>query len=307
MGVYLSQPNTQKDSSDGHHKTIKFAYSSMQGWRTNMEDAHIAEVKVDDNVSLFGVFDGHGGKEVARYVADHLIEELKRNPAYQSRDYKKALEETFLRMDDLLNTDDGKRELSKIKNGGDGSDYKPQWQQESFAGCTANVALLVDCKTLYVANAGDSRTVLSRDGKALELSLDHKPENPIEKERVQKAGGFISEGRINGNLNLSRAIGDLEYKKNADLKPHEQLISAYPDVTITELTPEDEFILMGCDGIWETKSNQELVELCRSKIQKKETLRQTLEDLLDTILAPDTSNGFGCDNMTTIIVTFRDF
>jgi len=74
---------------------------------------------------------------------------------------------------------------------------------------------------LYVANAGDSRTVLSRGGTAKELSLDHKPENPIEKERVTKAGGFISEGRINGNLNLSRAIGDLEYKKNPDLKPQE--------------------------------------------------------------------------------------
>lgn len=63
--------------------------------------------------------------------------------------------------------------------------------------------------------------MLSRDGKAVELSFDHKPENPIEKERVTKAGGFISEGRINGNLNLSRAIGDLEYKKNTELKPHE--------------------------------------------------------------------------------------
>ena len=72
---------------------------------------------------------------------------------------------------------------------------------------------------------------------------------------MRKAGGFISEGRINGNLNLSRAIGDLEYKKNSDLKPEEQLISAYPDVTERDLESDDEFILMGCDGIWETLSN----------------------------------------------------
>lgn len=64
---------------------------------------------------------------------------------------------------------------------------------------------------------------------------------------------------------------------------------------------------MGCDGIWETKSNQELVDFCKKKISAKESLKTTLEDLLDTILAPDTSNGFGCDNMTSIIVTFRDF
>jgi len=272
-----------------------------------MEDAHLAECKVTENISLFGVFDGHGGKEVAKYVAEHFIEELKKNENFKKGQYQLALEESFLRMDDMLNTEEGKKELNRIKNGGDTSDYKAQWQQESFAGCTANVALLVDGKTLYVANAGDSRTVLSRDGKALELSTDHKPENPIERERVQKAGGFISEGRINGNLNLSRAIGDLEYKKNTELKPHEQLISAFPEVTKTTLTPEDEFILMGCDGIWETKSNQELVEFCRTKLRNKESLKSTLEDLLDMILAPDTSNGFGCDNMTSIIVTFRDF
>ena len=59
-----------------------------------------------------------------------------------------------------------------------------------------------------MANAGDSRCVLSRGGKAIDLSVDHKPEDAVEKERIDKAGGFVtSDGRVNGNLNLSRAIG----------------------------------------------------------------------------------------------------
>ena len=83
----------------------------------------------------------------------------------------------------------------------------------SLAGCTANVALL-NSNELYVANAGDSRAVLCNKGKAIELSEDHKPDNEKEKDRIIKAGGFISDGRVNANLNLSRAIGDFEYKKD---------------------------------------------------------------------------------------------
>ena len=88
----------------------------------------------------------------------------------------------------------------------------------SYAGCTANVALIYNNKDLYVANAGDSRSILFSNGKAIEMSIDHKPDLETEKARIIKAGGFISDGRINGNLNLSRALGDLEYKKNEDLK-----------------------------------------------------------------------------------------
>jgi hypothetical protein len=69
---------------------------------------------------------------------------MKNSESFKQGNYKLALEENFLRMDDLLNTDEGKKELSRIKKSGDSSEYQNQWQQESFAGCTANVALLVN-------------------------------------------------------------------------------------------------------------------------------------------------------------------
>ena len=89
------------------------------------------------------------------------------------------------------------------------------------SGSTACVALILpelaeDGTThvcLYVANAGDSRAVLCRAGAAVELSEDHKPEDPVEKERILEAGGTVSaDGRVNDGLNLSRAIGDHVYK-----------------------------------------------------------------------------------------------
>jgi len=90
-----------------------------------------------------------------------------------------------------------------------------------MAGCTANV-LIVTQDRLYVANAGDARCVLfQKSREMIALSEDHKPDNPLEKNRITKAGGYVSDGRVNDNLNLSRAIGDLEYKKNQNLKPEE--------------------------------------------------------------------------------------
>ena len=79
-------------------------------------------------------------------------------------------------------------------------------------GCTANVIMMEDYKKLYIANAGDSRSVLARGGKAFPLSFDHKPENEEERRRIEKAGSTITEGRVDGNLNLSRSLGDLKYK-----------------------------------------------------------------------------------------------
>jgi serine/threonine protein phosphatase PrpC len=93
-------------------------------------------------------------------------------------------------------------------------------------------------------------------GKATPLSFDHKPTNPTERQRIQKAGGFVNaEGRVNGNLNLSRAIGDLTYKKNKRFNMKEQQITSFPDVRSVPITPKVDFIIMGCDGIWEFHTN----------------------------------------------------
>ena len=86
-------------------------------------------------------------------------------------------------------------------------------------GCTANVVFIDSMKKIYAANAGDSRAVLARAGKAVPLSFDHKPDDEGELKRIEKAGSVVTEGRVDGNLNLSRALGDLKYKTNKDLKP----------------------------------------------------------------------------------------
>lgn len=129
------------------------------------------------------------------------------------------------------------------------------------------VAVLKD-KDLYVANAGDSRCVLCRDGQAVELSLDHKPEDWPEAERITKAGGRVTaDGRVNGGLNLSRALGDHAYKQNTALPAHEQMISALPDVRHMEIDPDkDEFMVLACDGIWNFMSSQDVIQFVRTRL-----------------------------------------
>jgi serine/threonine protein phosphatase PrpC len=108
--------------------------------------------------------------------------------------------------------------------------------------------VLITPSTIYCANAGDSRAIAYQNENTVELSRDHKPEDPIELDRITKAGGSVSFGPVNGGLNLSRALGDLEYKKG-NLKPEEQMITANPDITKVKNENID-FIIMGCDGIW---------------------------------------------------------
>ncbi|GJT24575.1 probable protein phosphatase 2C 60 [Tanacetum coccineum] len=90
------------------------------------------------------------------------------------------------------------------------------------SGCTSCVAIMRG-NQLVVANAGDSRCVISRKGEAYNLSRDHKPGLEVERDRILKAGGFIHAGRVNGSLNLTRAIGDMEFKQNKFLSAEKQI------------------------------------------------------------------------------------
>lgn len=134
------------------------------------------------------------------------------------------------------------------------------------SGCTAVVALLHG-KDLYVANAGDSRCVVCRNGKSLDMSIDHKPEDNLEYTRIKNAGGRVTmDGRVNGGLNLSRAIGDHAYKMKKDLPAQEQMISAQPDIKKITITDEDEFMILACDGIWNSLNSQQVIDFIKKRI-----------------------------------------
>lgn len=154
-----------------------------------MEDAHIAiEMTLPATGKkgmLFGVFDGHGGQEVAAHAEIHFKDVLENLDAFKAGKYKEALIKAFL-------------------------DYDSKVELEDFAmdtGTTACVVLITPDK-IFCSNAGDSRGCLSRKGKEVPLSYDHKPQNDEEIKRIQKANHFVEDDRVDGNLALSRAFGD---------------------------------------------------------------------------------------------------
>jgi len=115
--------------------------------------------------------------------------------------------------------------------------------------------VIVTKTEIICANSGDSRTVLAKSGIAVDLSKDHKPTNPSELRRIQHAGGFVEDGRVNGALALSRALGDFDYKKNKKLKPKDQAVTAMPDVKTVPITTDTQFIILACDGVWDVKTS----------------------------------------------------
>ncbi|XP_024373392.1 probable protein phosphatase 2C 11 isoform X5 [Physcomitrium patens] len=314
MGIYLCSPKTDKTSEDDENAELRYGLSAMQGWRDSMEDAHKAILNVDKNTStsIFGIFDGHGGKLVAKFCAKHLHQEVLKSEAYAKGDLKASLEYSFLRMDEMMKGASGWKELQSLEETSSQLD-KLDFQGPIY-GSTAVVALIRGNK-LFVANAGDSRCIMSRRGEAVNLSIDHKPNLEHERKRIESAGGFVHGGRVNGSLNLTRAIGDMEFKGRPDLPPDKQVVTCCPDVVEVDLGPGDEFIVLACDGIWDVMSSQAVVDFVKSRLptvcaptivtiilSQTKTLSSLCEEILDYCLSPTTRQQEGCDNMSIIIV-----
>jgi len=290
MGNFLDQPITEKDSFDGtvDGKGIKFAVSAMQGWRRDMEDAHICQNRFPGapSMSLFSVFDGHGGSFVANQSKDRLVNKLSSmqgftgavsNPERLGQYMKKA----YLEMDEDM------KAIDEIKSGDDKS------------GCTALSVLITD-KHIICANAGDSRSVMATGSKTVELSYDHKPTNKEEKDRIEKAGGTVTNKRVNGDLAVSRALGDFEYKKSP-CEAREQQVSAEPEIKVVQRNSGDEFVILACDGIWDVMSSDDANNFVRTLMSEGETdIKLICEEILDECLMRNSR-----DNMSVILIVFE--
>uniref|UniRef100_A0A672QXH7 Protein phosphatase, Mg2+/Mn2+ dependent, 1Na (putative) n=1 Tax=Sinocyclocheilus grahami TaxID=75366 RepID=A0A672QXH7_SINGR len=139
-------------------------------------------------------------------------------------------------------------------------------------------------RNIYFINCGDSRTFLCRDGQVVFHTEDHKPINPREKERIQNAGGSVTLQRINGSLAVSRALGDFDFKEVEWRTQTEQLVSPEPEVYELERSPEDEFLVVACDGVWDAIGNEELCAFVRNRLQVCDDLREICSQVIDLCL-----------------------
>ena len=241
-------------SSDGK---VTSGWFLDKGRRPNMEDrvdVRFYDDKVlGESVGWFGCYDGHGGDGCVNFVTQHLFKAVTNNPKF-CMDVHSALTHGFVETDQNYMRSDAGRMRDD--------------------GCTGALALLIGNR-LLLAHCGDCRIVLSRAGKAKQLTSDHKPNRDDERERIEKAGGvvaFVGTWRVGGVLAVSRAFGDRNLKK---------YVVAIPELSEESLGPTDDFIVMASDGIWDVLSNQEAVDLVRDITDPKAAAKKVIEEALE--------------------------
>jgi serine/threonine protein phosphatase PrpC len=174
---------------------------------------------------------------------------------------------------------------------------------------STGVVVLLTPSHIICANVGDSRAILSKKNAVLPLSFDHKPHNDVEWTRVEKCGGFVLAGRVDGDLAVSRSFGDFGYKncstkENEDTtnEPKDHRVTAHPDILVYAREPmNDEFLVLACDGIWDRFTNKDCSSLICSLVNREGETDVGLicEEVIDTALELDSR-----DNMTCCIVMF---
>ncbi|XP_021900113.1 probable protein phosphatase 2C 59 isoform X1 [Carica papaya] len=248
---------------------FSYGYASSPGKRSSMEDFY--ETRIDgvdgEIVGLFGVFDGHGGARAAEYVKQNLFSNLIKHPKFIS-DTKSAIADAYNHTDS---------EFLKLEN-----------NQNRDAGSTASTAVLVGDR-LLVANVGDSRAVICRDGNAIAVSRDHKPDQTDERQRIEDAGGFVmwaGTWRVGGVLAVSRAFGDRLLK---------QYVVADPEIQEEKIDSSLEFLILASDGLWDVVTNEEAVAMTKPIEDPEEAAKR---------LMMEAYRRGSADNITCVFVRF---
>jgi len=289
MGNFLDAPITDKETITDSVGNLRYGMSAMQGWRVDMEDAHtlVKAMPGMPDSSFFAVFDGHGGSLAARYSAENLLDHLTATSEFQEgkdpETIGRAMKAAHFAIDETLRT------LPAVANGDDRS------------GCTA-VHAVISPTHIIVSNTGDSRSILGRrPNETVAMSEDHKPYDAPEQERIEAAGGTVTMRRVNGDLAVSRALGDFDYKRRSDLPAAAQQVSAEPDIRIEERSPDDEFLVIACDGIWDVMTNDECCGFVRELLNDGESdCGLICEELLDVCLMKNSR-----DNMSAVVILFE--
>eukprot|EP00421_Protoceratium_reticulatum_P046957 CAMPEP_0168442644 /NCGR_PEP_ID=MMETSP0228-20121227/44118_1 /TAXON_ID=133427 /ORGANISM="Protoceratium reticulatum, Strain CCCM 535 (=CCMP 1889)" /LENGTH=588 /DNA_ID=CAMNT_0008457019 /DNA_START=56 /DNA_END=1819 /DNA_ORIENTATION=- len=237
------------------------AVCSEQGCRATMEDEDIVLQDLATSnwrhCSFFGIYDGHGGRDCVQFVRQRLHMNIV--AALHAKGGLDKSTQVHHDMHDSLaqgfrETDRQFLSMAQALEGFNGG-----------SGCVAVAACVVG-GWVWCANVGDSRALLCRDGRAVQLSLDHKPDREDEAQRIQAAGGFVSFHRVLGRLAVSRAFGDEEYKAMPDRSYGRSLVVAEPEIRVEQLTPQDEFLFMACDGLFDVFGSQEAVDFVHGRL-----------------------------------------
>ncbi|BBN14420.1 protein phosphatase 1L [Marchantia polymorpha subsp. ruderalis] len=261
-GVDLNEDAINEMTFEGPY----FGISCKKGRREHLEDIQraIPDMNGDPRQAFFGVFDGHGGRKAADFAAENLVHNIV--DAMESSDKEEGYMEAAVRAA-YLTTD-------------------ADFLKKGVGSGTSCVTAIMRDGYMVVANAGDCRAVLSRDGQAEALTSDHRAGREDERNRIEKLGGYVDNltgtWRVQGVLAVSRGIGDIHLK---------EWISAEPEVQKLQITSDCEFLILASDGLWDAVSNQEAVDFARVVLQAAAATKVESESTASTLTSGTSEEG----------------
>lgn len=300
MGNELDKPILDKNCYDEENNYIKFGVSSLQGWKTQMEDYYFYSIDIvpnsDKNIDIFGIMDGHRGPEVAKYIATHFLNTLLSNPSFKEDNYSESLQETFLQIDKNLNTDQAKKELIKITEELKLSEekevisikqlHKPEdnlnekdivqikcikdilnpknlinYNIPSYSGCSG-IVILVANNTIYIANAGDCRCIPINENYEVITDKSNK---------LNLINNDFEQTRIQDSLNFKEKKFYPEFLEttrgfgNFEYKQNKWLKpedqAFSPQPEVTEINYEEcKYLIIGSHGVFDENKDMELYD-----------------------------------------------
>eukprot|EP01094_Clydonella_sp_ATCC50884_P010949 TRINITY_DN20771_c0_g1_i1.p1 TRINITY_DN20771_c0_g1~~TRINITY_DN20771_c0_g1_i1.p1 ORF type:complete len:306 (-),score=75.21 TRINITY_DN20771_c0_g1_i1:158-964(-) len=218
-------------------RSVAISHDRNARFRRTMEDTHkfVDGLGGVDHQGFFGIYDGHGGRRAAEFVADHLHENFLAEMEKGSSD----MGEVWLRAYTATDNQIGEADIQ-------------------YSGTTVVTAFVRrddnGTRKLYTANCGDARAVLNHGGTAVRVTHDHKGTDDDEIERIKEAGGFVVNGRVNAILAVTRSLGDRAMK---------QFVTGDPYTEERDLGPEDTHLVLACDGVWDVLSDQEVIDIVK--------------------------------------------
>jgi serine/threonine protein phosphatase PrpC len=222
------------------HKSMSSGHASKQGQRMTMEDQVILHDSImvkgrASPLSFHAVLDGHGGTGAVTFAQSHLVPSFV-GALEKAQEIPTALSTAFVKTH---------------------ADFMKAFPDDTSGTTVTAVVIDSQIRRFWCANAGDSRAILSRKGQAIALSVDHKPNREDEKKRIQKADGLVIYGRVQGQLAVSRAIGDKEFQGTTEDK---RWVIPDPEIISGTLMDDDSWIVIACDGLYDVMSNQEILD-----------------------------------------------
>ena len=241
-GIMPTEGYSMKASSV---KEYGYAQNQNPRYRSYMEDFPkiVDKFMGDKNKGVFAIFDGHGGDEVAQMAKERFCDLFSYYLYNSKSNIEQSYQNAFRKIDE---------EISK----GNYSENTGSTACVAYI-CQDNNLISGAQRFIYTANLGDTRAVLVSKNSCKRLTVDHKCADREEEKRIRSAGGVLIDGRIFGQLILSRALGDFAFKKYG--------ISCVPYIQKHLITENDLYLVLASDGVWDVIQDNDLPNLIKEK------------------------------------------